>query len=194
MNSYTCAACYADNSDDRHPTTCGTCKAPFRQAMPEAIALRAEVDRLEAAWEVDMLRLKACEHIAEGDDGHENIADDCPSIVAVRALKTERDKLAEEGCVYHQLVADAAGILEQLPDERQLIVEVAKIRNERDKLREILREAVGHAEHNEALREYNVFHSEECDASFAADDGVDAVALCDCWLAKARAALGGNDD
>lgn len=54
-------------------------------------ALRARVRELEAACDAEMQRVKACEHIAEGDEGWEFLVNLCPSTAAVAALKRDRD-------------------------------------------------------------------------------------------------------
>lgn len=43
--------------------------------------------------DAEMERVKACEHIAEGDDGWPELRDICPSTAAVAKLRDENDKL-----------------------------------------------------------------------------------------------------
>ncbi len=52
-------------------------------------ALTYEREKADA----EMLRVKACEHIAEGDEGWEKLVNICPSTMAVAAL---RDQLTDE--------------------------------------------------------------------------------------------------
>jgi hypothetical protein len=53
---------------------------PLYTFPPSAAALIAEKD-------AEMLRVKACEHIAEGDEGWEKLRNECPSTVAVAVLR-----------------------------------------------------------------------------------------------------------
>lgn len=53
-------------------------------------------DRLLAAHkerEAEMLRVKACEHIAEGDKGWEALRNECPSSAAVAGLRDNYERL-----------------------------------------------------------------------------------------------------
>lgn len=61
-------------------------------SQAEITALRARLAEVEREREAEMLRLKACEHIAEGDEGWEQLRNECPSTAAVAGL---RDRLAE---------------------------------------------------------------------------------------------------
>lgn len=59
--------------------------------------LSSLLDELEKArkhnddFDANVNRLKACEHIAEGDEGWERLVNECPSTSAVARLRTERD-------------------------------------------------------------------------------------------------------
>lgn len=53
----------------------------------DAIQLLDEVERLGRKSDREMERVKACEHIAEGDEGWEVLADLCPSTAAVARLR-----------------------------------------------------------------------------------------------------------
>lgn len=52
-----------------------------------------EIARLAEKSDAEMLRVKACEHIADGDEGWENLRNECPSTAAVARL---RDELARK--------------------------------------------------------------------------------------------------
>jgi hypothetical protein len=56
-------------------------------------AVTNERDEARAWGEREMLRLKACEHIAEADDGWERVRNECPSTAAVAALRDESARL-----------------------------------------------------------------------------------------------------
>ena len=47
-----------------------------------------------AAFDANVERLKACEHIAEGEEGWEALRNLCPSTAAVASLRDERDEMA----------------------------------------------------------------------------------------------------
>lgn len=51
------------------------------------VQLRERLKELEARAEAEMLRVKACEHIAEGDEGWERLRNECPSTMVVAALR-----------------------------------------------------------------------------------------------------------
>jgi hypothetical protein len=60
----------------------------------------AEILRLAEAADAEMERVKACEHIAEGEVGWDSLRNLCPSTAAVAELREDRDALAitvEEG-------------------------------------------------------------------------------------------------
>lgn len=54
--------------------------------------LAAAYRRAQADSDAEMERVKACEHIAEGDEGWEKLRDLCPSTTAVSLLRDEYDK------------------------------------------------------------------------------------------------------
>ncbi len=56
-------------------------------------AHNAELAAYREKADAEMLRVKACEHIAEGDEGWEKLVNICPSTMAVAAL---REQLAAE--------------------------------------------------------------------------------------------------
>lgn len=77
--------------------------------------IEREFHRIERAHDEQMERLKACEHIADGDDGWEKLSELCPSTAAVSrlrgtniimrtALKTAADYWADwhVPCVYSE--------------------------------------------------------------------------------------------
>lgn len=74
-------------------------------------AAEARAARAEAKSDEEMLRVKACEHIAEGDEGWERLRDTCPSTAAVAALRdaltraeadAERLRQAEKDAEWHR--------------------------------------------------------------------------------------------
>lgn len=60
---------------------------PAEYVERELASARAEVERLRMKSDAEMLRVKACEHIAEGDDGWEALRNECPSTAAVSRLR-----------------------------------------------------------------------------------------------------------
>lgn len=62
----------------------------YSKSMSDLI--RKEFKRLDAVSDEQMSRLKACEHIAEGEEGWEGLINECPSTTAVAKL---RQTLAE---------------------------------------------------------------------------------------------------
>ena len=48
----------------------------------------------EADFDEQVNLLKACEHIAEGDEGWERLRNECPSTAAVARLRDEFEKLS----------------------------------------------------------------------------------------------------
>lgn len=70
------------------------------QAQAERIAaLEAEVARISAKADAEMLRVKACEHIALGEGPWQTLRNECPSTAAVAGLRdayeTTKSSLAE---------------------------------------------------------------------------------------------------
>lgn len=57
--------------------------------------LEARIKELEVKSDEEMLRVKACEHIAEGEEGWEKVENLCPSTRAVASLKKQAEELAE---------------------------------------------------------------------------------------------------
>ena len=57
------------------------------QAANEIEALTARVAELGKKADEEMLRVKACEHIAEGEPGWERLRNECPSTAAVASLR-----------------------------------------------------------------------------------------------------------
>lgn len=55
-------------------------------------SLSAQLKAAEAKSDAEMERVKACEHIAEGEEGWEALSNLCPSTAAVAQLRTERDE------------------------------------------------------------------------------------------------------
>ena len=53
----------------------------------EIESLRALLKKAETSQEKEMLRTKACEHIAGGDEGWEKLSNECPSTAAVASLR-----------------------------------------------------------------------------------------------------------
>jgi len=51
--------------------------------------LQADLEAAKAQADAEMLRVKACEHIAEGDEGWEALQNECPSTAAVAKLRRE---------------------------------------------------------------------------------------------------------
>jgi hypothetical protein len=56
--------------------------------------LRDEIAALRAEFDAQVNLLKACEHIADGDEGWERLRNECPSTAAVARL---RDALKGDG-------------------------------------------------------------------------------------------------
>lgn len=70
-------------------------KDEAERLMRELITKAAEIARLGKKADEEMERVKACEHIAEGDEGWERLKDLCPSTVAVAALRAENEHLKD---------------------------------------------------------------------------------------------------
>lgn len=72
----------------------------YEDAADEIRTLRRRVEELSEGFDLNVERLKACEHIAEGDEGWERLADFCPSTAAVALLRrlvlTQRDAEVEK--------------------------------------------------------------------------------------------------
>lgn len=66
-----------------------------RAFPPDTAALIAERD-------AQMLLVKACEHIAEGDDGWERLRNECPSTAAVAGLRDKIKRLEDETADWYQ--------------------------------------------------------------------------------------------
>lgn len=67
-----------------------------RRGMAEACPrLLDHIASLGIQFDANVERLKACEHIAEGDDGWETLINMCPSTVAVAALRDHCNALRE---------------------------------------------------------------------------------------------------
>jgi chromosome segregation ATPase len=62
------------------------------KAITEAEGWQTERNEARQKADAEMLRVKACEHIALGDEGWESLRNECPSTAAVAAL---RDALKE---------------------------------------------------------------------------------------------------
>jgi hypothetical protein len=76
------------------PTNGSPCMCGGTGKMSDAAQyLRVQLVTALRAWDEEMLRLKACEHIAEGEDGWQRLRNECPSTAAVAVLRAERDAL-----------------------------------------------------------------------------------------------------
>jgi len=73
------------------------------ELIAEIRRLREEVERLGRKADEEMLRAKACEHIADGEEGWERLRDECPSTAAVAGL---RDALAAHQAVVRELARE----------------------------------------------------------------------------------------
>lgn len=64
----------------------------------DLLALRGAdtIDRQRKEFDANVDRLKACEHVADGDDGWERLRNECPSTAAVARLRDEHDRQREE--------------------------------------------------------------------------------------------------
>lgn len=70
---------------------------------------RMHSERLAAAHDAQMERLKACEHIADGDDGWEKLEHLCPSTAAVARLRArlkEAQDRRDEWCAAYTELRD----------------------------------------------------------------------------------------
>lgn len=106
-----------------------------RELVAENHALERRCEAAEAKADAEMLRVKACEYIAEGELDWERLRNQCPSTMAVAALRdaltaaeaalaaeraererveVERDELRAIGAKYYQAASD----LESLAAER----------------------------------------------------------------------------
>lgn len=70
----------------------GHLKADVLERAAECARLREELAEARAKADAEMERLKACEHIADGDDGWDSLRDLCPSTSAVSALRDRAEK------------------------------------------------------------------------------------------------------
>lgn|GEM_PF-5624425 len=67
---------------------------PFHGHNIDLIAALADaLESLQSERDAEMLRVKACEHIAEGDEGWEALQNECPSTAAVAALRRKYEQL-----------------------------------------------------------------------------------------------------
>ena len=87
---------YDPNSDDYHypprhkpdpDAEIDRLRAELRDWQESSEAYRHDAERAEAERDAEMERVKACEHIADGDDGWEKVRNLCPSTAAVARLR-----------------------------------------------------------------------------------------------------------
>ncbi len=112
---------YPDGSYLRCPF-CG-CKSPVTHGSYGkkcvVTILDEEIKRLGDKSDAEMERVKACEHIADGDEGWERLRDLCPSTAAVARLREHTDALtallkevvAGAGTRYSDVIVKARAIL-----------------------------------------------------------------------------------
>lgn len=73
----------------------------------ENVVLHARVKELETKSDSEMERVKACEHIAEGDEGWQKLTDLCPSIAAVARLRRLYERRGESNNALGKQLDDA---------------------------------------------------------------------------------------
>jgi hypothetical protein len=68
----------------------------FYQAAHDALpSILSDYAKLGTEFDANVERLKACEHIAVGDEGWEALRNECPSTAAVARLRDDYAKLRE---------------------------------------------------------------------------------------------------
>ena len=66
----------------------------LHETQARIAALEAQLATANAAADAEMERVKACEHIAEGDEGWEALRNLCPSTAAVSRLRDAYQAIA----------------------------------------------------------------------------------------------------
>lgn len=81
----------------------GACVTHLNRPLLQVLGLTSEsanlvmdeIERIAAKSDEEMLRVKACEHIAEGEEGWEEFSNVCPSAAAVANLRRNMESLIE---------------------------------------------------------------------------------------------------
>lgn len=66
------------------------------EAAAHIATLQREAEEAAGAFDANVLRLKACECIAEGEEGWQTVRDACPSAAAVATLRDQFEALQRE--------------------------------------------------------------------------------------------------
>ena len=66
------------------------------EAADHIATLQREAEEAAGAFDANVLRLKACECIAEGEEGWQTVRDACPSAAAVATLRDQFEALQRE--------------------------------------------------------------------------------------------------
>lgn len=86
--------------------------ADNKNKAAELSKAREEIGKLKAGLDIEMERLKACEHIAEGEQVCEVLFQMCPSTMAVSTLRLEFEKLQVEIADLRTFLSEAVEFLE----------------------------------------------------------------------------------
>lgn len=97
---------------------CDDCEAmgPHEATATEAIPAwnRHAASGNDAAFDANVDRLKACEHIADGDDGWERLRNECPSTAAVARLRDAFVAASGNEAALKARIAELEGALRHL--------------------------------------------------------------------------------
>ena len=89
--------------------------------VKEIAAQAAKIEELEKMADLEMERLKACEHIAEGEIGCEVLFPLCPSTQAVSVLCLKFEKVNQEFLSLKAKLEKARGALQYVLDQGKVV-------------------------------------------------------------------------
>lgn len=87
------------------------------EAADHIATLQREAEEAAGAFDANVLRLKACECIAEGEEGWQTVRDACPSAAAVATLRDQFEALQREADGMREALVKVAHAMDTLIHE-----------------------------------------------------------------------------